>query len=300
MKRSPLPGFAYVWANSDLGGGRVTMNAQDFSRYFQHPELLADLPMEEVADWVDRYPHVANLHLLLVLKAKREQHPNYEQYLGRLAAATFDRSHLYHLLHNLEQQVGGADILELRELDELALEALPNAPVAYEQIPSRMNRLDGAAATPSLPRAEERPRVPVVPRAVPPPTVSVTLPVKLSGWVDTASTLLAIRQPAVAAAPESFVGPQPADSFATVYARYQPATTLQDRLVAVRQRQLEQQRSSSQTVEPVVSETLAKLLVRQGQHGRAIQMYRRLALLYPEKKATFANLILQLKESPHG
>jgi hypothetical protein len=46
----------------------------------------------------------------------------------------------------------------------------------------------------------------------------------------------------------------------------------------------------------IASETLAELLVRQQQYPRAIRMYRRLVLLYPEKKAIFARQIQELKE----
>jgi len=48
--------------------------------------------------------------------------------------------------------------------------------------------------------------------------------------------------------------------------------------------------------EAVASETLAGLLVRQGQYQNAIKMYQHLSLLYPEKKTTFAGLIKDLKE----
>ena len=46
----------------------------------------------------------------------------------------------------------------------------------------------------------------------------------------------------------------------------------------------------------VASETLAKLLVGQGQYQRAIKMYEELSLAHPEKKPIFAPLIKELKE----
>ncbi len=45
----------------------------------------------------------------------------------------------------------------------------------------------------------------------------------------------------------------------------------------------------------VVSETLARLLVRQGHNDKAIQMYEKLILKYPEKVATFAAALQKLK-----
>jgi hypothetical protein len=45
----------------------------------------------------------------------------------------------------------------------------------------------------------------------------------------------------------------------------------------------------------IVSETLAKLLVRQGHKEKAIEMYEKLILKYPEKVATFAAALQKLK-----
>ena len=48
--------------------------------------------------------------------------------------------------------------------------------------------------------------------------------------------------------------------------------------------------------EDVASETLAELLVRQGNKNKAIEMYQRLSLLFPNKSSYFANRIEQLKK----
>ncbi|MEM9835493.1 MAG: hypothetical protein AAF828_03270 [Bacteroidota bacterium] len=55
-------------------------------------------------------------------------------------------------------------------------------------------------------------------------------------------------------------------------------------------------RKSVSQYKEIASETLAQLLVRQGQYEKAIKMYKRLGLLYPEKKLIFAGLITDLKE----
>ena len=82
---------------------------------------------------------------------------------------------------------------------------------------------------------------------------------------------------------------------------------LVQRLDRIRQQQLARKRGSREEVDKiarrslvahdaVASETLAQLLVRQGQYQHASKMYRRLILLYPEKKTIFAGLIKDLKE----
>lgn len=46
----------------------------------------------------------------------------------------------------------------------------------------------------------------------------------------------------------------------------------------------------------LASETLAKILTNQGQNEKAVEMYKRLILIFPEKKAYFASAIEQLKK----
>ena len=52
---------------------------------------------------------------------------------------------------------------------------------------------------------------------------------------------------------------------------------------------------SLQHSEDVVSETLANIIFKQGNHQKSIQMYKSLMLKYPKKKAYFADLIEKIK-----
>jgi len=52
---------------------------------------------------------------------------------------------------------------------------------------------------------------------------------------------------------------------------------------------------SNQDDEEIVSETLAELFIRQGNIPKAIKIYERLSLLFPEKSVYFAGLIEKLK-----
>lgn len=101
--------------------------------------------------------------------------------------------------------------------------------------------------------------------------------------------------------------PAPLEQFTSSAPRR--ASRLADRLKKHKQLQLAQldrpepedqveeiARQSVAAQREVASETLAQLLERQGQYGKAIKMYQRLSLLYPEKKPIFAGLIKNLKE----
>ena len=54
--------------------------------------------------------------------------------------------------------------------------------------------------------------------------------------------------------------------------------------------------SSTSLNEGLISETFAAILLQQGKKARAIEIYEKLALKFPEKRAYFANLIEKSKE----
>ncbi|CAH1001358.1 hypothetical protein LEM8419_02259 [Neolewinella maritima] len=286
------------------------MNAQDFLHYLEQPDLLASLPLSDLIDLSERYPYAPNVHLLTALRAKKEQHPELEHYLSRFAAATFDRPHLYNLLHRMDQRVSEADdTLELIALDELELAPLthsPAPPQAAEALPSRLNRVPPKPTPPPPPppiRGDEGEDV--RPSRTPPSERSgpVSTP---SEWVATAAAFHGLysssagRSRATLPALESSAGaaPQDASVFTPIAAKYRAAMALRSRL-----EQLRMQRAQARSVtegdpvpEGIVSETLAELLVRQEQYHHAIRMYQRLVLLYPQKKPIFAGRIQELRE----
>ncbi|MEL6657292.1 MAG: hypothetical protein AAFY48_11270 [Bacteroidota bacterium] len=63
-----------------------------------------------------------------------------------------------------------------------------------------------------------------------------------------------------------------------------------------KQKAKEVAKQSVQDPTNLASETLAKLLARQGQYRKAVKIYQRLSLLYPEKSRYFAATIEELKQ----
>ncbi|WP_116108705.1 hypothetical protein [Lewinella sp. IMCC34191] len=262
--------------------------------YIEQPAALAEVSLDELLEQLERYPYSTNLRLLVLLKAKQIQHPDFDTFLNALASAAFDRTHIYNLLSTLEQQTeSSGEILELIELEELELTPLEQN--FNEELPSRLNelpepktesnRLPVTEIKPvSLEPFDDEPRFPDVSPAV----------TRTARWVRSAEAYTALL-------PIMFKSPRPEDParFALVQRRHQAQPTLAERLRNLRRlsaNRPESVQGNGLDEVAVVSETLAALLVRQQQYQAAIQMYRRLTLLYPEKKSIFAGLIKELKE----
>ncbi|MEL7160627.1 MAG: hypothetical protein AAFN92_07700 [Bacteroidota bacterium] len=288
------------------------MTAQEFNQYLEAPERLYELPLTNLQQLALRYPYSPNLRLLLLLKARLEDHPAEAAFLERCAAASFDRAFLYDILRELDDTgtISGdeaTETLELRELDELQAELLP----ADAALPDTALLTDTAP----LPAPEELPSPAPAP-APPPPAISVPPPPRKASpvfdpvsWAATATAYLtslpATPSPATDP-PAETTSPQRPDAF-PITATTGPTPSLRQRLHRIRNIQQQRQdgsrdrvnriaRRSLVTHDAVASETLARLLTQQGQYQHAIKMYRRLILLYPEKKTIFAGLIKDLQK----
>lgn len=283
------------------------MKPQEFQKYMEQPGLLYQLPLTSLQQLAMEYPYSPNLRLLLLLKTHLEGHPDETDYLNRCAAASFDRAFIYDLLQDLEVQSGGVgqeetEVLELRTLEEIALEdaaLLADEAVSEPPPPAELNYPDSL----SVEEASEEEIELSQPSQVEPP--APVLQLTYHGWAENAAAYLSAL-PLQAPHQKAGVSPEPVANFQNATLAPRPPS-LRERLRTIRRFQADKTADEQEGVrriarrslvaqEAVASETLAGLLVRQGQYQNAIKMYQHLALLYPEKKTTFAGLIKDLKE----
>lgn len=259
------------------------MERHELLNYLKQPALLTDISVERLREQVAAFPYAANLRLLLLLKARQCKDAHYEQYLAQFAAVTFDRPHLFDLVQSLSLGVErSGEVLELLELEELELAPLSSA---YEELPSRLNEVplpvsstvdetstDGTSTDKQVHSSisTEPAKLPL--REITPTEAPTTeVPIVVAPPVD----------PPLPDPPQHFTLPLPL------------GLTFEERMHALRNIQPLREAPPQGGA---LSETLADLLVRQGQPARAIEMYRRLGLVNPEKKSIFAGLIQELKE----
>lgn len=269
------------------------MTAQEFNRYLGQPHLLYELPLSELQKLALRFPYSPNIRLLLLLKSHLEEHPEKEAYLSRCAAAAFDRPHIREVLRELDvdvqqAEVPQAEVLELKELDELELEPVLAGEPSVAELP-------GMEMPPYLVEDTDE-KTPTTA----PPEERAAEPAPFSEEVSPESPALMEPRPEKSPKVSTVDAPQrsPRPVSRSLGERLARIRRLQE--VRTRDRNKEDvnriARRSLVAHEEVASETLAGLLVRQGQYQNAIRMYQRLILLYPDKKTIFAGLIKDLKE----
>ncbi|MFZ2899493.1 MAG: hypothetical protein WA004_12765 [Saprospiraceae bacterium] len=282
------------------------MNAENFSSFLQDSSKLYQIPYQELKSLVVQYPYCQPLRVLLLQKSQMEQHPDYERNLQMAATYLPDRRFLLLLIREFKALDAGESLFELEE-ERLELKAL-------SEIFAEREALEKAVAETAPPPApeeteEEEAFLPAwnwtPPATEPPPAPTPAAPVQTP-------------DPPPAEQPAK---PRPAPAPKAQFSSWQ-ARTLQERSLALEQiasppappkkretpveekREEEEKkpvqaqdlaRKSVEEKDDILSETLAGILARQGHSQKAIQMYEKLSLIFPEKSSFFAQKIELLK-----
>lgn len=299
------------------------MNAENFATYLEQPSRLYQVPYQEIKNLVEEYPYSAGLRWLLVVKSRMENDPKFEQHLHQLAARTFDRKRLFELVRTELAELTDLattveERLELRHLDDLDWEdkellpaqaatavshaaaeiPQPEAPPADVLPPVHTEEEEWSMALPDL-----SPPAPAAASTTPPAPESV-----VARPIAPAPVIPAYR------APDSVIADAVAGSLLTV-ADLAPRPTAaftgwQQHAPSADVHRWKRLRSYAHTPAPkaqdiarksmeqpmVATETLAKLLAKQGQYAKAIKVYEQLSLVNPEKSISFAATIQELKQ----
>jgi hypothetical protein len=273
------------------------MTQERFIKLLDNPaEVLAGITYEELKTLTLAYPYAHNLRTLLALKARQDDHPEASRALGAAAAYSLDRTRLFLLIHPTQvvvpQQVEAELILELKPIETVQrrLESLETL--------DRVEPTEEVTITQAIDIPEQSEPTPITTTAV------ASIPMEMPAPVPTSELVV----PTLVATP-SFVSFQDwlgAFQVPTLQETTKVNTTLKPHTIAIAApesiapakpasvAQVLAEKSVAENKD-VISETLAKLLARQGNKDKAIAMYERLCLVFPEKSATFAAEIEKLK-----
>lgn len=242
------------------------------------PARLSAISYEELKTMALAYPYANNLRYLLALKSQQVHHSDYQKNLASAAAHSLDRRKLHRLVVPVLTPVQEAvAVLELKPVATLRQELEAIAPL------TRDIRQDMAA---------ERTQAPLVEIAPPAPQTTPTTPLP-----DT----IPVPEIVIAPAPAPVQTPsQPATrwlggfNLPPLQPSAPPATpepVKEDRPL----RAAEMAERSVVENKDVLSETLARVYAMQGHKEKAIEMYERLCLAFPEKSSSFAAAIAEIK-----
>lgn len=291
------------------------MTQERFLQIIQSPDLLAGISFEEIKTLALAYPAAHNLRILLALKAQQTDHPEFKKQLAAAAAYSLDRNKLFLLFEPAplvpQRVLAQEEILELKPIEDIKKELESKMP---REKTGTMKEIAKAAAleAPVGDTGRGEPTGGIAPERVPPPSTPPAAPVALSApnvpgdarWISL-SVLPSLQQVALdrEAAEGSYsrvqsemiaVPPDSVDQVAEKSNPEQPDSPAQEESGGISAQELAER--SVQLREVVASETFARLLARQGYLEKAVVMYEKLRLLFPEKSDYFAAEIKKLKK----
>ncbi|MFC2098815.1 hypothetical protein ACFLSP_03610 [Bacteroidota bacterium] len=246
------------------------MKRENLIGYMRSPSSLSQSSLSEVEELIEVFPYFQTAHMLLAKNHHNLDSLKFHEILRSAAAFAGDRTVLYHLI-NTETREGAdqaepktglagklADILD-RELDRDELDYA--APYSLEDIahPTQSQEIDEPASIPAIDEYT------------------------FTGWFDHITETA--DKPTTSSKPNGLI-----EKFLEGSPKIQPDK-------ANEQAGTDLSESSGDVSDTLMTETLAKIYVKQGLYKKAIYAYEKLSLKYPEKSTYFATQINRIKSN---
>lgn len=302
------------------------MNIQEFYNYIKHPDLLNETSLNELNEVIQRYPYFQAARMLFLKNLSLLHDDRYQAMLTKTSIYAPDRKALYFLIHNQEEKMEVQEKINVlndkhteipvadsnKEIEEKnELETVPSFnikideelnPIEKEQtkientenkqatvsiadqILNKINEIKQNIATTELEQSDKNEKIEIEIEWKHHEPEASTL--TFDEWLYYLSSHKEETKQKEAIAPEKSLIDQFLDNASTLSRiKVEQGTVNED---------LTEQLTPPEELE-IVSESLAQLYFKQGYFDKALKMYEKLILKYPEKSIYFASSIQEIK-----
>jgi len=235
----------------------------------RNPEFLGDRELSEIEDLVNEYPFFQSARMLYVKNLRNQGYSDYNKVLRKNAVFITNRSKLFFLLNNRTILQNDADAaqqaVEEEVFDFRALEAMAGFKPQHSKTDKAKEEIEKLIAG-------EKPYF---------NNISDTVDIdSFRATFGRASNDKKARHDALL---DKFID----------HGKHAPKSEQTDES---QENVPDLSLKSSTESSDLISETLAKIYVKQGSYESALLMYEKMCLKYPEKKTYFADRIREIKE----
>ncbi len=233
------------------------MKRENLIGYMTDPSSLNHSSLTEVEELIQTFPYFQTAHMLLARNHHNLDSLKFHDMLRSTAAFAGDRAVLYHLIHSGEKDAEEVQASPMTgRLTEILNQETEGSDLEY----TPPYKLEEAPEMPASKSIEEY---------------------TFTGWFDH------IGETPVEQGPGSMQ-----DGLIEKFLKERPGIQVdQDEIPD----QTDRSESVAETGDSLMTETLAKIYVKQGLYKKAIYAYEKLSLKYPEKSIYFATQINQIK-----
>lgn len=300
------------------------MTRRKLIEYIKHPHLLTELSIEELQQWIEEFPYSQNLRLLLAQKIKSlGLEKDYPEVFHNAAMHSSDREGMYEVLNKEVVELTDennlvSEIREGTESDPLPIveEALPDedklktgAPIAHFDQYHDLQITDHDGPIDHLQEDDLKDGALVRAEDDTLPSYEEVIETKIENVEEKVLTETLVAEGISRAETAQDEGlSESSDTKSELILESEDEedeiglSHFSQWLIGLENTEVAEEEEDSdddeyEATEDLASETLADLLVSQGHMDKAIVMYQKLSLDYPEKSTYFAAQIEKIKRT---